>query len=109
MSRLLNGALYIDTGIEEPFGNKALYVVCWCHEKENVLKKIGIKREKVRIFLRMTYAQDKKTLARRTAAKAERDVEILAAKSLKKNDQELFQKCSNSIEGILTWNSHKLI
>ena len=90
-----DGALYIDTGFKEAIGSKALNIVCWWHQRENVLKKIGIKRELGRIFLRMTYAQDKKTiktLIRRAKAIAEGDVEILASKSFEK----MVQNCSKN-------------
>ena len=85
-----DGALYIDDGFKEAIGKEArdaVHIVCWWHQRENVLKKIGIKKELGRVLLRMAYARSKKditALKRRAEAIATKDVEILALESYKK-------------------------
>jgi len=52
------------------------------HQRENVLKKMGINRDLGKVFLRMSHARSKKEmnyLIRTAKAIAEQDVKILAS------------------------------
>jgi len=90
-----DGALYIDDGFKAAIRGKALNVVCWWHQRENVLKKIGIKRDVGRALLNITFARNnkvKKYLIKKAKELAEQDVDVAASTSF----ERMLKNCSRT-------------
>ena len=52
-----DGATYIESSFSSVLGPGARHIVCWWHQRQNVMKKIGIcKRKMARWFLKIAYA-----------------------------------------------------
>jgi len=56
-SIVTDGATYIDSSFTSVLGSGATHVVCWWHQRQNVMKKIGFnKRALAKTFLKITHA-----------------------------------------------------
>ena len=90
-----DGALYIDDGFRDAIGNKAEHIVCWWHQRENVLKKIGINRDVGRIFLKIALAntrRERQRLKEDLKRIADANVEIASSA----NYQKMYKNCSRT-------------
>ena len=89
-----DGACYIDDGFTEAIG-LARSIVCWWHQRENVMKKIHLSHKKGCIFLKITYAETakkKKKLEEQARELAKNDVKIAASRRF----EEMLKNCSKN-------------